>query len=312
MTSDNSIDETSLDDNSLEVTGLDQEKSALLVSQYNENDVIRTESFNSVKDVGTNTDKDLVLSPQLTCTKGKKSKKEKFYAAIEVAVNLIVEFLKLDKKITDKMIDTILASMFCGKVVTCQSTKGKKALARTTQRDRDFVRIAIDTSKKAKERGGGREEMAYAAASILACRSLRKYKECEFVESKINSMSDKISRETIEMMKREQGLREDDDDEISIELTPEGIEEVVDTIDYCLYEEPDLSEVSIVKTVGSFSSLDSALRERSMKVWNEDIVDYMYYGLSEAINMCGTNLLCASDDVKKKSRRSSLLKIKNF
>ena len=103
------------------------------------------------------------------------------------------------------------------------------------------------------------------------------------------------------MMKREECLTDDDDDEKSIEIAREGIEDVADTIDYCLYEESEL----IVKTVGNISSLHSALRERSMKVWNEDIVDYVSYGLSGVINMCGANLLCASEDVKKYCEQQS-------
>ena len=56
-----SVDETSADENALKVTGLDKrrEMSELVASQIKENDVIKTESNDSINEVGTVVDEDL-------------------------------------------------------------------------------------------------------------------------------------------------------------------------------------------------------------------------------------------------------------
>ena len=110
----------------------------------------------------------------------KSSKKEKHLKGIEAAVPIIVEISWHDKKFQDFQMNTVLASMLSGTIVTANSPEGERALMKATQKDIDLVRVAIDTSKKTKEFGGDREDMTNAATSVLACRSLDEPSEGSF------------------------------------------------------------------------------------------------------------------------------------
>lgn len=137
----------------------------------------------------------------LAIKENKKSlKKERYSKGIEAACIVIVEISVRDGNVTNDKIDTALASLLCGIVLTSKSPKGKKALGKASQTDRDFVKIAMITCKKTKEIGGGRYEMECATASVLACRGLRKYSKCKFNETTIGIMSDNIAMETVGMM----------------------------------------------------------------------------------------------------------------
>ena len=266
--------------------------------------------------------------------KKKVSKKERYSKGIKAAVALIVEaseFSVLDKAISDGLIKAVLASMICGELVTSKSPKGEKALQKATQIDHDFVRIAINTCKKTRMLGGKREEMECASASVLACRGLRKYNKCKFDEAIIDKMSDFIARETMGMMKEENDSDDNDKNDNSsssvaddlatethvdknrntdmktkqiINLEKQYVTNIAQTIDYCLNED----ETSVEFSVKSISSVDTKLRETSLKVWNSNVIDNMSYGLAEALNICGSNLLSVSDDVKKDLRMNKLLR----
>jgi len=80
------------------------------------------------------------------------------------------------------------------------------------------------------------------------------------------------------------------------------VSNVANTIDYCVFEDPSVG--SCDRSLKSISSLDSKLKETSIKQWNENFVEYISYGFAEAINICGANMVTTSDDVKKDVRRS--------
>ena len=289
-------------------------------------------------------------SSMLVCKeKEKKSlNKERQSQGIKAAVTIIVEIAMRDKKITEEQIDTVLASMLCVEIVTAKSPKGKKALKKATQIDKNFVRTAIDTCKKTKEMGGERGEMVYAAASVLACRNIRKYKKCKLNETTMGKISDLISRETMEIAKeedysnnnsknnnslsnvandlatetyvdknsiyiareamitveREEKDFDKSDNEKTHEINYEENHEknVAKTVDFCFFEDP--SDVSLVHSIKSISSLDSGLRETIVKAWDENFIDYMTYGFAEVTNICGKQLICYSEEVRNDIREN--------
>ena len=144
------------------------------------------------------------------------SKKEEYAKRMYAAVPLIIEIARQNKKITDIQINTVLASILSGAIVTVNSPGGEKALMGATQVDKDFVRLAMVTCKKTKELGGERPEIRKAAIKILTCRDfhrdLHKYDEYNIVESMIEKISDYIARKTIEMKNKDDNSDNSSDD----------------------------------------------------------------------------------------------------
>lgn len=232
----------------------------------------------------------------------KSSKKERYSKGIEAAVTIIVGFFVQNEEFSDGKINAVLASMLCGEIVTAKSLKGKKALMKVTQIDKDFVRTAIDTCKKTKELGGEPGEIACAAASVLACRNVRKHRNYKLNESVIDNMPEHIAREV--MMKREEKDFNTSNNEQTNEINSKNnyATHVAPIVGFCLFDDP--SEVSLEYSVNSITSLDSGLRETSIIAWDANFIDYMSYGFAEAINICGTKLLCVSEEVKNDIREN--------
>ena len=203
---------------------------------------------------------------------------------IKAAVAVIVEIAMRDKKITDDQINTVLASMLCGELVTSNSLKAKKVLMRATQIDRDFVHTAIITSKKTKHLGGEQEEMEHAAASVLACRNIRK--KWRFIETAFDNMSEYIAKETIALMEEEENDSDDYDSEIDDSLLRianrlklSKKKEVAKKTEskHIKVEDNSTLQQGHVKNVAQ--TITCALIDRSEKLWNGNFIDFH----------CGTN-----------------------
>ena len=68
-----------------------------------------------------------------------------------------------------------------------------------------------------------------------------------------------------------------------------------------------LGNDSFEHTVQSISSLDSMLRELSV-VDHGNIIDYISYGVAEAISGCGENLLSTAGDVKRDIKKNRIFR----
>ena len=278
-------------------------------------------------------------SSSLSLVLGSKEKietlEEKKFKGVEVAVAIIVELLVIlhYKGISDSQINAIVASMLCGKIVTSKSSKGETAFLKATQNDRNFVRVALSACEKTKDLGGGRDEIECVATSVLLCRDLFKFNKYKFDESAIDRMSQCIATDTMETMKEEddadddskkdaslssiscnliseepvkENVKKDSKSKIAMKLDKTKILKIAWQSIICCASE-NSSEVSVEHSIKSMASLDISLKEKSMKVLDENCVDCISYGLAEAINICGAYLLSTSDRVGKINTKDKLL-----
>ena len=93
---------------------------------------------------------------------------------------------------------------------------------------------------------------------------------------------------------------------VGTKIEKKYVSNVAQTIDYCVFEEPSIA--SCEETVKSISSLDPKLRQSSYKAWNENLMDYISFGIAEAVNMCGSNLKDKEFDIKNDLRKNRLLR----
>ena len=342
----------------------------------NQNEGLNFKTFNSSVECEVNEDMSSLLTTSTHIERKISSDEENHSKRIDVAVPIITEIALRDKKIQEIHINTVLASMLCGQLVTADSPEGEKALMEATLADKDFVRMAIVTCKKTRKLGGERPEIKKAATQILNClevhRDLHKYEEYDIIDNVIDKISDYISRKAIEMTGDEEDHSDDDSDDTysasysyiaekiskfaskknpktlgkkseeeeiesvttnttqyvnpgAFEFTSVGSYDTRDIYSDLLENEfesqfDNLEDNSILDsslqgksfdtfehTVKSISSLDTAMRQLSV-VDHGNIIDYISYGLAEAVSTCGADLLSTASDVKRDIKKNRLFR----
>merc|ERR1712129_440020 len=123
--------------------------------------------------------------------------KDRYHRKILAASDVITAVIMNGGNCNDEVIDTVLASYFCGVPTVAESAKGKKALSKSKESDRDFAEMAFSAASQINKLGGGIERMYYAAASILACRGQKKYRKLPISEYQLKKLSESVAQEAM-------------------------------------------------------------------------------------------------------------------
>jgi len=184
----------------------------------------------------------------------------------------------------------VIATLLCGKETVPSSAKGKKALKKATKNDRSFVEMAMLAAESVQEKGGNREMMKTAAASVLACRGLKEYKEFKFERSHLLAISEAAAEDAMQNKKSVKSRGRDS----NYYSASDASDDEVNTED---------DRDSVIIGVTSFDSIDQ-IRTGGLKAWRENIGDWFSYGFAEALGCLGNSLVTASDRTTKKVEES--------
>ena len=261
--------------------------------------VDQTENSNSRRDQGMNAEETLQGSKKSGSTKKKtKSKKDKYKNGVLVATEIITVILEHHGVIEENTINTVLASLLCGKETIARSSKGKKALKKATKNDYSFVEMAMLAAETARDLGGNREEMKTAAASVLACRKLKEYKNFKFKRSHLLAIADAAAEDAVGKHK---SVRVKNKPSYDSDSSSKGASLCLEDSDNELDRELENDSVTdtITLAVTSFDSIDQ-IRSGGLKVWRESVGDCFSYGFAEVLGCLGDQLVQASNETTRK------------